>query len=306
MGALQVSVGLRKVLGYGAFATLAFAVSLYATFPTQAVGQRLSYELRKATDGAWTVQFADFSLHRLTGVEARGVVFKHRDEEVPQVVEVDVLRARLQLLPLLLGGVSVHSEVEVAAGTIGLQASRARSGGVALEIVVEGVDLAASPITSFTGGVALGGVLEGTASGSWGGRIADAVGDATIKLSSAYIGPGAVAGFTVPRVEIGDVDVGVVMKAGRVEIGRFEQRGGDVVARLSGSTALRGGMRISTVDACVAFKPEPAFLGKNPKVRTALDLAAVSLRKGSDGFFNVPLAGTLAGLRVRGGLCRGR
>jgi hypothetical protein len=56
----------------------------------------------------------------------------------------------------------------------------------------------------------------------------------------------------------------------------------------------------------VKVKGDPAYLAKNPNLKSALELATVRLKKDGADFLNIPLAGTMGSMQMRGGLCRDR
>ena len=93
-------------------------------------------------------------------------------------------------------------------------------------------------------------------------------------------------------------------QAGNGMSSKFTQVGGQLSARAQGTSNLRPQLMTSSIDTCFEFRADAAFLEKNPKIKTALQLAEVRLKKDSDGYLHVPLVGTLQSPRLRGGLCR--
>lgn len=293
-----------KWLGYGAFALGALLVGLYLTFPAEAVGQRIGYEVHKRSGGVLSLTFDDVSLYRLSGVAAEGVHIRAQKEgESPVKLEVDALRMRLRLLPLLWASVSLDAALELGDGTLEATVSPGAEGAFDAEMVFDGVNLASPPIVPTLAGMALTGKVDGTVNLTWDKDPKKSKGVGSLTLTGASLGPGQVQGFSFPNVELGQLDLGLKVENGRFQIASFKQQGGQVQLKLGGTSTLRSELEASALDVCLEFKADPAFLEKNPKVKTALTFAEVQLKKGPQGYLNVPLSGTLTKPRLKGGLC---
>ena len=120
----------------------------------------------------------------------------------------------------------------------------------------------------------------------------------------ASFGPGEIQGFTLPTTDLGQLDVALDLRAGRLRLASFQQKGGDVSAKISASATLRPRLASSPLDVCFELRPAADFLNKHTRIKTAMHLAQVKFKKDRDGYLHVPLGGTLAMPRQRGGLCR--
>ncbi|MBI5509529.1 MAG: type II secretion system protein GspN [Deltaproteobacteria bacterium] len=309
-----------RLAGYVLFGMASLVFFFYFTFPAQAVGQRVATEIQKATGGSVNVMFTDVSLYRFSGIAARHVKIRSNSDSGPPL-ELEVDGLRLRLLPLLWFSLSVNAGVDLGDGTLEAQLSKSDDGfDIALE--ADEVDFAAPAIIAKLTGLPIQGTLDGSVRAKIGfggdkrakgpepgkrGLIPDqADGEASLTISKASFGPGTVAGFTIPEgLDFGQLDLALDMKKGRLRVAAFKQKGGQVAVDLSGSSSLRAAVFASTLDACLKFKvTDEAYLTKNPKVSTALQLAAVQLKKDPEGYLHLKLGGTFASVRRQAGLCR--
>jgi type II secretion system protein N len=293
------------VLSYTAFAVAALLVGLYLTFPAEAVGQRIAHEINKRSLGKFVVSFDDVSPYRLSGIAASGV--KVRVEQPgaqPLEIKLDAVRVRLRLLPLLLLRASFNAVIKLGAGDIDAVVTPRRDGELDAAVDLEKVNLASPPLLPLFVGVPIGGVINGHLETSWKTDSKKSTGKAHLALGGGTVGPGGIQGISIPGVDLGQVELELALDDGRLRVASFKQDGGALQAKVSGSSLVRADIGASTLDACIEFKADPAFLDKNPKMKTVLQLAEVQLRKSPQGFLNVPLAGTLSQPRLKNGLCR--
>jgi len=295
---------LTKPAAYVAFALLAVLVSLYLTFPADAVGQRLAYEITKRSGGKYGITFGKVSLYRLSGVEAANVKLSAVGGDEPFDVTVDALRVRLKLLRLFLFDIALHAEVDLGEGEIAADVGRgAGEGAYNVELEIEDLTLTKPPVLPLMIGYPLDGRLAGKAEIQWSPDPKNAGGKASLTLHDASFGPAEIKGFSVPGMQLGQLDLALDLRAGRLRLASFQQKGGDLQLHAQASSVLRPQASSSSIDACFEVKPNDAFLAKNPNVKTAFELATVQFKKDSDGFLHLPMGGTLNRPRPRGGLC---
>ncbi len=303
--------------GYGGFTFVAFLVSLYLTFPAEAVGQRLAHELQRQTHGKVSVSFRDVSLYRLSGIEAEGVVVRSaKAGQQPTEVKLDAARARLRLLPLLWLSLSFDTEVQLGDGFIDARITPRAGEDLDTKIEIEALNLATPPVLPALAAFPMRGAVEGMLEAAWRKDVKKASGASSLSWKGASIGPGTIevalmpgsptkTPFSLPGAELGDITLELKLEGERLTIASFKQKGGDLQLKLSGSMTLRPQVQASSLDLCFEMRAVPAFLEKNPKIKTALQLAEMQLRKDTQGFLNVPLGGTVQRPRLRRGLCRG-
>lgn len=296
----------RKImvgLGYGVFAFAALVLCLYLTFPAEAVGQRLAQEVSKRTQGSVSVSFDFISPYRLSGIRAKGVhVRLMQAGEQPRELTLSSVSARLRLLPLLWLAASVDATVELGAGSIGARLTPRRDGSLSASLDIDGVKLSDPPLFAALLGLQVDGVVDGALTIDWSTDVKKSSGKATLKLAGAQV-EGSIEGFTLPRVGAGNVELELVLEAGKLRVASFKQQGGDLEAKLSGTSLMNAQVANSSLDFCLEVKPDPQFLDRDPKMKAVAQLAEVSLRKSPQGFLDVPLTGTLGSPRLRAGLC---
>ncbi len=319
-----------RITGYMLFSVVALVFFFYFTFPAQAVGQRIAQEIQKRTNGSVSVMFTDVSLYRLSGLKAEKVKIRTNPEEgTPLELEVDALRVRLRLLPLLWLSLSVNGGVDLGKGSIDAQLTK-EGDGYALTLDVDEVDLAKPALLAKLTDLPLLGMATGHVDAKIGfGAGADkrskpidaskaepakappfnpeqTEGTVSLTISKAGIGAGTISGFTIPEaIDLGELSVAMDMKRGRSRIVSFKQKGGQLQLDASGSTNLRPSLGGSTLDSCFKFKfADQTYLDKNPKMKTVLELAAVQLKKDPEGYLNLKLGGTFNSPRRQNGLCR--
>lgn len=294
-----------QVLGYVAFGVFALLFSLYRTFPASVVAQRVAQEVQRRSQGRISARFGDVSPYRLSGLDAEDVSVRIlRPGAQPVDVSLERVRARVRLLPLVIGRMSLSIDVRSGDGRIAGRVSPGKD-GFELDLEAEDVDLASPPVLGQLVDLPVRGVLDGAIEATLPREAQKSVGALTLAIRDARLGPGAVSGFTVPGIDLGTLSTTFELRDGRLRLASFEQQGGDMQLRLTATMTLRPELTRSSLDACVELKSSEAFLSQQPNLRAALQLAEARLRKDAQGFLHMPLSGTIADPRLRGGLCRG-
>jgi type II secretion system protein N len=297
---------------YTAFGLICLGLSLYFTFPASALGQRISHEIARNTRGAWHVTFEDVSTYRLSGVIATGITAK-RDIPVdsPLTVQLQGMHARLRLSPLLLGRTSYDLGAPWGKGYMSLRLSpRTAAPGTnalpagSIEGSFDDVDLGQPPMLQKFVGLPFGGVLNGDYTLESDGSVRKLEGAATLAVGHYSLGPGSIAGFTLPQIDLGNLEMSWEIKDGRARLTAFKQEGGSIALKVMASVDLASPLAASRLDMCVQFRAEPAFLAANPKMRTVLQLAEVQLKRDGEGFLHLPMSGPIAQPTMHPGLCR--
>ena len=298
----------RKLLiriGYITFAGLMLVISGYLTYPAEAVGQRLSHELSRATGGKYTATFGEIAPYRFTGIEADDVTLRSvsMDGEGTEI-SLDRVRVRLALLPLVLLKLGATAAVDLGDGAVQAAVTAGDSdGSFDIELEIDELNFAVPPVLPKLMGFPLGGKLGGKVQLSWARDLRKAEGQASLTIENASLGPGQIQGFTLPHTSLGQLDFALDIKAGRMRLVSFKQQGGDIRVKASLTSSLRPSFPASSLDACLELKPTEGFLNTNPKFKTVMELAQVKFRKDNEGFLHVSLGGSFAKPRQRRGLC---
>lgn len=118
-----------KALVYPAVGVLAFVGFVWATLPTDMLADIAEKRLEGALDNDYDVEFEEFGLSGLTGVEADGLTMTSRPppKDMPEeerklvkrtVMTVDHVEGGLAILKSLIGGPTVEFTVELGGGEI--------------------------------------------------------------------------------------------------------------------------------------------------------------------------------------------
>ena len=296
---------IKKGLGYASFTVFALGASLYLTFPTKAVGQRVSYEVNQRLGNSMRVSFDEVGLSGLSGIEAEGVELILTHQTPPVKIAVDSLEANVELLALATGDLTVAVHAGLGDGAIDASITPGeKPGEINVEAELDQVNLVSPPIASQLAGLPVHGVLTGKVNVDWRNDPRKATGEVELRAEGVGVGPGVVVGFTLPNVGLGNLELALSMKSGALKVESFEQTGGDIQAAINGEFSVRSRLASTSMNACVKLKGDPDYLDKQPKLKTALELATVKLKKDGDDFLHIPLAGTVGRPRMRGGLCR--
>src|SRR5512145_289262 len=145
----------RPRLAYGAFAAVAFVLSLRWTFPAEAMKERLIME---AGQRGWQIDVERVSAGGLLGMRARGVKLETASG---LAIPVDDLTASLRVLPLLVGRRSVAFDADLYDGHV--EGTADLSGDARLALDVKGLDLAQALPLRKASGVDLLGRVNGKA-----------------------------------------------------------------------------------------------------------------------------------------------
>ena len=113
------------------------------------------------------------------------------------------------------------------------------------------------------------------------------------------LGEASISGFSLPALTLGNLETKMNIEKGKFSVKSFKQVGGDISARLKVNSDLRPSIMASSLDACAEFKFEDSVLDKNPKLKTALQLAEVQLKKDKGNYLHAAFRGTLSRPRLR-------
>ncbi|RYF05794.1 MAG: type II secretion system protein GspN, partial [Deltaproteobacteria bacterium] len=204
---MKLRTGLLRTGGYVLFALGALVFSLYITFPAEALATRLAYELRKNTAGTWRASFGGASMYRLSGLALQDVTVEHQSPgDEPLKMRFDELRARVRLLPLLWLQRTLVAGASLGEGQLSAVLTPREHGADAL-VTLDRVNLAAPPLLGAALGLPVGGTLSGSVDGAWDNDPRRDGGSAKVSVKGASVGPGTVAGFSLPQISLGELEL---------------------------------------------------------------------------------------------------
>jgi type II secretion system protein N len=291
----------RPRLAYGAFAVVAFALSLRWTFPSEAMKERLIIEAGRR---GWQIDMDRVSAGGVLGMHARGVKLETASG---LAIPVEELTASLRLLPLLTGRRSVAFDAVLydgrVRGTADLSGDARR-----VELDVRHLDLAlALPLRKATG-VDLVGNLTGIADltlpaaseGRPTGRVELIVKEAGVAGGQLPL-PGMTSGLALPKMGLGDVVAAVKLAEGRATFEKLEASGGDADLKTEGVYFLvQPRMEFAPIFGKAKVKVQDAFWSKSgTQGFKGLAEMALASSKGSDGAWNFSVTGSVGHPRIQ-------
>ena len=292
-------------VGYVLFGLASLLFSFYLTFPADALAQRLTHEIQAKTHGAWSMKYDRASMYHLSGIALEDVTLQRNvPAGEPLTLRFDALRGRLRFLPLLLLQVSIDAEAALGDGVLSGRVTPHTADAMSLRLEADHVELNTPPLLGKLIGLPLGGVVTGSIDADWERDLQRATAHGAISWGNAKVGPGNVVGFSLPNVEVGQIDMALELKDAKLRFTSFKQKGGNVSLQASGHVLLKTPLEQSGAETCFAFRADPNFLNNNPKIRVALQLAEVQLKKDNEGYLHVPLTGSVSAPQLRGGMCR--
>jgi type II secretion system protein N len=288
----------RTIAAYAAFAALAFAWSLRATFPSEAVKQRLIME---AGQRGWQIEVDRVSAGGLIGARARGVKIETASG---LAIPIEDVTASLRPLPLLIGRKSLSFDANLydgrVRGTADLSGAERR-----LVVDVKGVDLGQALPLRKAAGVDLLGVVTGSADLTLPaaadkkptGRV-----DLTVKGAGIAGGeipiPGMPSGLPIPRASLGDLVAALNVGDGRATFEKLEATGGDAEIHTEGLYFLvQQRMEFAPLTGKARVKVGDAFWAKTPGMKGLAEVA-LAQSKLSDGTYLLSVTGSVGHPRL--------
>jgi type II secretion system protein N len=291
----------RPRLAYGAFALLAFVLSLRWTFPSEAMKERLIIEAGRR---GWQIDVERVSAAGLLGVTATEVKLETASG---LAIPVEELTASLRALPLLAGRRSVAFDAALYDGRV---EGTADLSGDARRVVLalREVDLArALPLRKAAGLDLLGKVsgsadviLPAAADQRPTGRV-----DLTVEQAGIAGGqlplPGMASGLTLPPVTLGQVVAALRLAEGRGTFEKLEATGGEAEVRTEGLYfVVQPRMEFSPLFGKAKVKVQDSFWSKGGvQSFKGLADAALASAKGADGAWSFAVTGSVGHPRMQ-------
>lgn len=289
-----------KILGYIGFGATCLLFSLYLTFPAEVMGRRIVHEVRKQTKGKVNLSFEEIDISGPNGIEAQGVGIKVGKQDP---IRLDSLHTHIPIFSLITFNPAIDAEIGLGDGSIEIEATP-DGAGMELELEIDELNLDRPALLGKYAGLPIRGIVTGEVETGWKKGLKTMKGAGKLQLKKLSVGPGRIAGVSFPVISLGDIEMELEADKGILKVGSYKQSGGDFQTRISGEVELRS--RVSSImfrNFCIQFKGDPTFLNKNDKLKSALELAAIQLKKASDDFFHVPLTGPATRPRLSRGLC---
>jgi type II secretion system protein N len=318
----KVPPRVRRILawsGYPIFYLFCLAVFAYLTFPYEQLKERLIAELESGQKGpAPRVEMDSLGPYWLGGISAKGLriimpstpAAGETAPRPPSKLTFDKVHARLSLLSLLIGRISVSFGATAFGGRIDGD-TQTGSDGRKVEATLEGVDIGQfEPLTDLLGGAPVSGTLSGKI--DWlvpEGKLSKATGTVALSVADLSIGDGKakLAGkLALPRLNVGQLELAGEAKGGVLKLEKLGAQGQDLDLQGDGRIVLRDSITDSMADVYLRFRFADGYRNRNDVTKSLFgapgstmpglfELAdpRVKASKRPDGYFGWHMAGEL-------------
>lgn len=278
-----VTKSVLKWAGYSAFFLVCFLMFMYWTFPYDHVRNYIIQEVERPVGpggerhaSGYHLEIDDLSPYWLSGVELEGVRFS-QDPEDPErratVTTIDEVTARVSIWSLLFGGADISFDVTVGDGTIEGEFDSSED-ETHIEAEFTDVDLHRLGVLADRAGVPIAGKLNGNINVTIAKENANTQGEIALTIARLTIGAqGAkIAGFTIGRIQAGDLTIAATVEHGTARITRFASNGQDIALRVGGTVRLLQPLRTSSFDVVVNAEFSDAFRTRDDRTRAVFSM----------------------------------
>ncbi len=294
-------------LGYPLLYVGSLAFFFYVTFPMEALRGRILAEFdrqqrqgRARDEAVMTLEIGALEHYWFTGVELKQVrltVPPRIDAQkgpgsglslgstdgappLPSVITIDRCRARVRILPLLLGHVFLDFQVNAFGGSIHGTAPYATPGKVDVEL--ENVHLEqVEPLKAMLQQQPIVGVLHGAITlQPVDGKFAKASGKMDLQLDdvSIFDGKSKLLGLVLPTAQIGRVTLAAKADKGQLTIEELSVQGKDLELSGEGKIRLNESYKRSTADFFLQFKFSDTYRDSDDATRSLLGKAGSKIK----------------------------
>lgn len=307
------------LVGYPLFYLLCLAVFAALTFPYDKLKQRVVATFnadQRATNGQQELQIDEMSSYWLTGVRVRGVriltASAMEPNKPPAKMEIDEATVRYSILSALVGNRSIGFDVYAFGGEA--SGTYSESGkDKAIDVTLDGIDLANVDVVAQTIGLPMQGKLSGTVKLTLPeGKPTKGTGSVALEVTGMTVGDGKAklkGALALPKVDVGTFAFSGEGKDGVLKITKFGAGGKDVELQGDGRITMRESFGDALCDATVRFKINDAYRTKSDVTKSLFgapgssapalfELANPKIKqaKRADGFYGFTLRGPLSRL----------
>jgi type II secretion system protein N len=306
---------LAPKIGFPIFYVLSLGVFASLTFPYDKLKERIVVTFnaqQRALGAQQELQIDELTSHFITGVKAKGVRLTSLNAEPgkpPVELKIDEARAKIALLPLLIGHHDVSFHLDAFGGEIDGEYDEL---GVdrAVEVELKGVDMGkVEPLTAMLG-LPMEGKLSGTIKVSMPeGKASKGSGAAAFEATDVALGDGKAklkGALALPRIVVGSLSFTGEAKEGVLKVTKLTAGGKDVELQGDGKVQMREMALESSCDVNVKFKVNDGYRTKSDVTKSLFgapgsnapalfDLAdpKVKQAKRPDGFYAFHIRGLL-------------
>jgi type II secretion system protein N len=305
-------------VGYPLFYLFCLLVFLSWTFPFETLRDRIvatfNAQQRSVASNPQELFIDELDSSFITGIKAKGVrlVQPSADPDKPPVeIRIDEARARISLLPLIIGNRNVSFRVEAFDGVI---SGRFEDTGKqrTVEVEFDGVDVGRIDAIAAQVGFPLSGRLNGALKLELPeGKASKGNGNVNLEISEMHAGDDKeltvktpLGPFTLPRLKVGNFAVNGEAKDGVLKLTKIGASGGDVDVSGDGRVQLREIATEAMMDVALKFKINDSYRSKNDKTKMLfgapgskdkpmLEMDPKMARSKSGDFYGLQVRGTL-------------
>lgn len=313
---------IARIAAYPLVYLVAFVLFALMTFPFDRLRDRVVIgfnEEQRKTGGQQELFIESMSGYWLTGVTAKAVrvVAASSDPaQPPSELVLDEARARLSILPLLVGRQTVTFSIKSFGGTVEGEftiSGKDRS----VDVELKDIDIGkVSPIADVVG-LPMEGKLGGTVRLSMpDGKAAKGTGTVAFDIRDVAIGDGKAklrGALALPRLSVGTVVFSADAKEGVIKLNKFGATGRDLDLQGDGRIQMRELATESQCDMNLRFKFNDSYRNKSEITKTLFGAPGSSIpplfemdpkiksAKRPDGFYGFHLRGKLSKLEIEPG-----
>jgi type II secretion system protein N len=299
-----------KWFGYPAFFLFFLLAGIYCGLPLHEVkdfvAQQLEENIAKAGDGKFDfnpkVTIGNMSTWRLSGVKFDDVTITLDDTEF----KLDKVSMRLGILKSLAGAPSFEIDTDLYKANIsGHVAFLSENSLDSLSLYVQHLELNRVKVLAEALGLPVKGKLDFSADLDFAKtktKKNKTVGNVNLEVSKFAFGPGSLklpmkgfsSGFTMPEVKLGDLKAEIDIKDG-IANAKIDLKDGDLKLKTKIKSAIKDNIAFSRLEGGGWLQVSKAFLAKNPKFQTIMELAP-GIKKAQDdkGKIDFHVKGSLA------------
>jgi type II secretion system protein N len=305
-------------VGYPLFYLFCLLVFLSWTFPFETLRDRIvatfNAQQRSVASNPQELFIDELDSSFITGIKAKGVrlVQPSADPDKPPVeIRIDEARARISLLPLIIGNRNVSFRVEAFDGVV---SGRFEDTGKqrTVEVEFDGVDVGRIDAIAAQVGFPLSGRLNGALKLELPeGKASKGNGNVNLEISEMHAGDDKeltvktpLGPFTLPRLKVGNFAVNGEAKDGVLKLTKIGASGGDVDVNGDGRVQLREIATEAMMDVALKFKINDSYRSKNDKTKMLfgapgskdkpmLEMDPKMARSKSGDFYGLQVRGTL-------------
>ncbi len=279
---------LAKAGAYLVIFVIFYFIFLWFLFPYNELVTRLSSELKNKTS-------TNVSVRKASGAFPLGlnlsdvVITKEVDSHESPLLEARTIEIMPGILSLFRGWTSVRIYARLYNGQAWIDVGGNRK-DFNFKCVIKDIYLDRYSLIKSNLGLNMDGILDAKVNINGGlNDITTDKGSIFINMKQVIIKPSKIFSiFTLPNTNLGDINLPIFIKGGKVLFQDASQTGSDINSKLDGSITLLNPVTNSVLNLKLRFNPSPAL---EQQIKKAIPF--FNLNRDTSGYFNVPITGNL-------------